>query len=185
MVDRAQRATAMTMGPRLRKLALTAHITSSVGWLGAVAGFLALALAGLTSQDVQMVRAAYLAMGLTAWLVIVPLCLAALLTGLVQSLGTNWGLFRHYWIMFKLLITALATIVLLVHMQPIGFIAAVAAERALSSAELRQVRIQLVADAGAALLALLVATTLAVYKPRGLTPYGWRKQLEQRNTYSV
>ena len=71
----------MTMRPRLRKFALTAHVTSSVGWLGAVAGFLAPAVAGLTSQDAQMVRAAYLAMDLTTWFVIVPLSLASLLTG--------------------------------------------------------------------------------------------------------
>jgi hypothetical protein len=38
----------MAMTPRLRKFALTAHVTSSVGWLGAVAAFLALAVAGLT-----------------------------------------------------------------------------------------------------------------------------------------
>ncbi|MGG1556145.1 hypothetical protein [Paenibacillus ferrarius] len=49
----------------------------------------------------------------------------------------------------------------------------------LSSSDLR-VQIQLVVAAGAALLVLLVATTLAVYKPRGLTRYGWRKQHEQR-----
>lgn len=54
------------MTPRLRKFALTAHITSSIGWLGAIAAFLALAVAGLTSQDEQAVRAAYLAMELTA-----------------------------------------------------------------------------------------------------------------------
>ena len=103
----------MTMTPRLRKFALTAHVVSSVGWLGAVAGFLALAAAGLTSQDAQMVRAAYLAMELIAWFVIVPLALASLLTGLVQSVGTTWGLFRHYWVLAKLLVTVLATIVLL------------------------------------------------------------------------
>lgn len=68
----------MTMTPRLRKFALTAHVTSSVGWLGAVAGFLALAVAGLTSQDAQMVGAAYLTMELTTWFVIVPLSLASL-----------------------------------------------------------------------------------------------------------
>jgi hypothetical protein len=108
----------MAMTPRLRKFALTAHVTSSVGWLGAVAGFLALAIAGLISPDGQLVRAAYLAMKLTAWYIIVPLSLASLLTGLVQSLGTKWGLFRHYWILAKLLINILATTGLLVHMQP-------------------------------------------------------------------
>jgi len=93
------------MTPRFRKFALTAHVTSSVAWLGAVASFLALAVAGLTSQDAQMVRAAYLAMDLTAWCVIVPLSFASPLTGLVQSLGTEWGLFRHYWVLIKFLIT--------------------------------------------------------------------------------
>ncbi len=166
------------MTPRLSKLALTAHVTSSVGWLGAVAGFLALAVAGLTSQDAQMVRAAYLAMELTGWLVIVPLSLASLLTGLVQSLGTTWGLFRHYWVLVKLLITILATILLLVHMQPVGHLARVVAETTLASGELAGLRVQLVADAGAALLALLIATTLSVYKPRGMTPYGRRKQYD-------
>ena len=170
----------MTMPPRLRKLTLTAHITASVGWLGADIGFLALAVAGLTSQDAQMVRAAYLAMGLTAWFVIVPLSLAALLTGLVQSLGTKWGLFRHYWILVKFLIAIFAATVLLIHTQPISLLAGAAAETRLSSADLRESRIQLVVAAGAGLLVLLVNTTLAVYKPRGLTPYGWRKQQEQR-----
>lgn len=168
-----------TMTPGLRKLTLTAHVTCSVGWLGAVAGFLALAVAGLTSQDAQRVRAAYLAMDLTAWFVIVPLSLASPLTGLVQSLGTAWGLFRHYRVLAKFLITVPATAVLLLHMQPIGHLARVVSETTLSGGDLRGLRIQLVANAGAALFVLLVATTLSVYKPRGMTPYGRRKQREQ------
>jgi hypothetical protein len=170
----------MTMTPRLRRLALTVHVASSVGWLGAVASFLALAVAGLTSPDAQVVCAAYLATEVTTWLVIVPLSVAALLTGLVQSLGTPWGLFRHYWVLAKLVLTLVATLLLLLHTQPIGYVAGVAAETTLSGGDLRGLRIQLVADAGAALLVLLVATALSVYKPRGMTRYGWRKQRELR-----
>jgi len=166
----------MTMSPRIRKLALTAHVTASVGWLGAVAAFLALAIAGLTSLQSQTVGAAYLATELIIWSVIVPLSLASLVTGVVSSLGTAWGLFRHYWVLAKLLLTILATTLLAFHTQPVGRVASLATERMLSSADLRQVRIQLVADAGAALLVLLVNTTLGVYKPRGMTRYGWRKQ---------
>jgi hypothetical protein len=173
----------MPMTPRVRKLALTTHVTSSVGWLGAVAAFLALAIAGLNSQDEQMVRAAYLAMHMTTWFVIVPLSFAALLTGLVQSLGTSWGLFRHHWVVAKLTLTVLATIILLVHTQPIGRVAAVAAGTMLSSTDLRQLRIQLVADAGAALMALLVATALSVYKPWGLTSYGRRHEVAARSLH--
>lgn len=126
-----------------------------------------------------MVRAAYLAMELTAWFVIVPLSLASPLTGLVQSLGTTWGLFRHYWVLTKFLITIPASIILLMHMRPIGHLARVVADATLSSGDLGGLRIQLVANAGAALLVLLVATTLSIYKPRGMTRYGRRKQREQ------
>ena len=168
------------MTPALRKFGLTAHVSSSVGWFGAVAGFLALAVSGLTSRDAQVVRAVYLAMNLIGWSVIVPLSLASLLTGLVQSLGTSWGLLRHYWVVIKLLITVFATILLLVHMQPVGHLARVVATTTLASGELAGLRIQLVADAGAALVALLVAATLSVYKPRGLTRYGRRRQRDAR-----
>jgi hypothetical protein len=170
----------MTRPPGVRKFALTAHVTSSVGWLGAVAGFLALAIAGLTCQDTETVRAAYLAMELTGWYVIVPLCLFSLLTGLVQSRGTTWGLFQHYWVLVKFLMTMIATVVLLAHMRPISHVAGVAAETTLSYDDLRGLRIQIVADAGAALLVLLVATTLSVYKPRGMTRYGRRKWRKPR-----
>src|ERR1700674_5895377 len=103
----------MTMTPRVRKFALTAHVASSVGLLGSIAAFLALAVAGLTSQDAQMVRAAYPAMELIARFVILPLAFASLLTGAIQSLGTPWGLFWHYWVLVKLLLTVFATSVLL------------------------------------------------------------------------
>jgi hypothetical protein len=169
------------MTPGARKLALTAHVTCSVGWLGAVAGFLALAIAGLESRELLVVRSAYVAMNVIGWYVIVPLCFASLVTGLIQALGTPWGLFRHYWVVGKLLIAILATIVLLVHMQPISGLGRAAAEQSLGINDFRDVRVQLVADAGAALLVLLVATILSVYKPRGLTKYGWRKQREQRD----
>lgn len=160
------------MSPGLRKLALTAHVTSSVGWLGAVIGFLALAIAGLTSADAQLVRASYVAMEVTGWFVIVPLCLASLPTGLIMSLGTEWGLLRHWWVVAKLGITLLATLLLLVHMQPVGHLAAAVAETTLRNGELAGLRLQLVADAGAAVVALVIATALSIYKPRGLTVHG-------------
>jgi hypothetical protein len=166
----------MTMTSGLRKFALTAHVTSSVGMLGSIAAFLALAVAGLTSQDVQMVRAAYPAMELIARFVIVPLVFASMLTGLIQSLGTPWGLFRHYWVLVKLLLTVVATGILLVKMELVGDAARLAAETTPSRADLRAAGIQLVVHAGGGLLVLLVPAVLSVYKPPGMTRYGWRKQ---------
>ena len=170
----------MIMPPGVRKFALTAHITFSVGWIGAVVAFLALVVAAMISRDAPMLRATWIAMELIGWHIIVPLSLASLLTGLVMSLGTPWGLFRHYWIVAKLLINILSTLILLVHMQPISHLAGIAAETTFSAGEHLQLRIQMVIASAAAVLALLVATALGVYKPRGLTPYGWRKQQERR-----
>ena len=167
------------MTPGLRKFTLTTHVTSSVGLLGAIAAFLALAIAGLSSEDSTLVRAAYLAMDMIARLVIVPLAFAALLTGIVQSLGTPWGLFRHYWVLAKLLITAVAITILLLKMKLVGYLASVTAKTALSNADLYGARIQLAIHAGGGLLVLLVPAVLSVYKPPGLTRYGARKQREQ------
>ncbi len=171
----------MTARPRLRRFLLTAHIISSVGWLGAVAVFLALSVVGLTSQDAQVVRGVYLAMEPTGWSVLVPLSLASLLTGLVQSLGTRWGLFRHWWILMKLLINVVAGIVLLLYMQTLGYLADLAAETGLSGGDLSAVRSPSpLLHAAVGMLLLLAAAALSVYKPRGMTPYGQRKQHEQR-----
>jgi hypothetical protein len=175
----------MIMTSGLRKFALTLHVTSSIGWFGAVAAFLALALAGMTNQDRELVRAAYLVMGLTTWYVIVPLCFASLLSGIVSSLFTKWGLFRYYWVLMKLVITSFATIVLLVHTQPIDRLSEIAAKTAVLGASLQNEQRLMVVASSAALLVLLVLTALSVYKPRGMTPYGWRKQDEQRQSIAT
>jgi len=161
-----------------RKLILLVHILASVGWVGAVASFLALALTGLLSTDPQMIRAAYLAMEPITRGVIVPLAFTSLTTGLLLSLGTKWGLLRHYWILIKLVINTLSLPILLLHTRIIHRVATAAAvaTTSLSSYDLHQDRIQLIIIAIAALAALLIATLLSVYKPSGLTPYGWRRQ---------
>jgi hypothetical protein len=148
--------------PRVRRLALTAHVASSVGWLGAVIAFLGLAFVGITHDDAQIVRATYLVMEPAAWFVLVPLAIASFVTGIVQGLLSRWGMFQHYWVVFKL------------YMQTFDAMADVAADE---SAGLGAVRNPSpVLHAAAALVLLLAATVLAVFKPRGLTPYGRRKQ---------
>jgi hypothetical protein len=169
----------MIMPPRLRKFALSVHLTASVGWIGAVAAYIALDVAAATSQDAQTLRAAYLAMDLTTSFVIVPLAIATLLTGLVMSLGTKWGLFRHYWTLISLLLTVFTIVVLLLETRTISYFAARAANPTTPSQELRALGNTLVHSIGG-MVVLLVNMWLNVYKPQGLTPYGWRKQAEQR-----
>ena len=168
----------MTMSSSLRKFALTTHVTSTLGWLGAIVGFLALAIAALISQDAQLVRGVYLAMQSTGCYVLVPLCVASLATGLIMSLGTSWGLFRHYWVLVKFVITILAAIILFMYTQTLDQLGALARDTTLSFDDLRNP--SPVLHSGLAVLALLVNTTLSIYKPKGVTRYGRRKQREQR-----
>jgi hypothetical protein len=176
----------MTMSPGLRKFALAAHLSFSVGWIGAVVGYLALSIAAVTSQDAHMVRAAWIAMDLTGWFAIVPLALASLLTGLVMALGTKWGLFRHYWVLISFLLTLLATVVLLLHMPDVSVLADVAREAEGAGFDGRgkhlYARLQGgdLLHPGLGLVVLLVIQVLNVYKPQGMTGYGQRKQREQR-----
>lgn len=165
----------------VRKLVLIAHVTTSVGWLGAVVGFLAINAAAMLSQDAQLVRGAYRALEWMTLYSIVPLSLASLLVGVVQSLGTPWGLFRHYWVVFKLIINVFANVILLQYTGTMSAIADVAADTTLSTADLRGLGASPLVHASGALLLLLLATVLSVFKPRGLTPYGLRKAREQRS----
>ena len=95
-------------------------------------------------------RAACLMMGITAWFVILPLAATSLVTGLVQALGTAWGLFRHYWVTIKLLLTAFATAVLLLKLTPISALAA-AAQTAVSLQEFAGLKLSLVIHAAGGL----------------------------------
>jgi hypothetical protein len=160
----------MVFSPPLRKLVLTLHVATSVGWLGAVLAFLALACIGLSATGPLTVRGAYLVMEPAAWFVLVPLSLASFATGVVQSLGTPWGLFRHYWVIFKLVLNVFATIVLLEYMKTFRVMAAAAAAPAIELAQVRNP--SPVVHSVLALLLLIVATVLAIYKPRGVTKLG-------------
>ena len=167
----------MTMTPAVRKLALSVHLISSLGWIGTVIAYLVLGITAVISPDIQMVRAAWTAMDVTGWWAIVPLALAALFTGIVMSVGTPWGLFRHYWVVISLVLTVLCTVVLLLHMPTVSAMARMAEQT--DGSDLRLLGGDLF-HPGVGLLVLLAITVLNVYKPAGLTPYGWRKQREQR-----
>lgn len=159
------------MRPSVRKVVLVAHITTSVGWLGAVLAYLVLDITAAISQDVATVRAMYVAMGQVVTLALVPLALVSVLIGLVNSLGTSWGLIRHYWVSVKFLLTVVATVVLLIEAQSVRVKASVA----LTDADPRALSSSLVHSVGGALI-LVTILALSVYKPRGVTQYGWRKQ---------
>jgi len=162
----------MLLTPAVRKLLLMVHVTASVGWIGALAVFLALALLSVLSQEHTVVSAAGIAMGAAAWLVILPLSLTAFASGVVQALGTPWGLVRNYWVVFKLLLTALATTVLVMKLAPIRYLADTSAQTTLRGDDLAGVRMSVLIHAGAGLLVLLANAALAIFKPQAVTGFG-------------
>lgn len=168
----------MVMRASQRKFVLTVHITCSVGWIGSVVAYIALGVTAATNQKIETIRAAWTAMAIIGWYGIVPLALAALLTGLVMSLGTKWGLFQHYWTLLSFTLTTFATLILLLHMPDVT--RQVVLVQSMQAQEAARLGGDLF-HAGFGLLVLLVIQWLNVYKPRGLTRYGWRKQRERRS----
>ena len=172
----------MARMPRwIRKLVLTIHVVVSVGWIGIEAGLLALGLTGLYTRDPEVLRAAYIAIGLFGGIFVVPVSIGALVTGVLLSVGTPWGLFRHYWIVAKFVVTvalvAGGIFVLNQKLQEAAVRVFGVPINTLTSADVGTLRFQIIAAVSVALLLLVAATTLSVYKPWGKTWFGRREAL--------
>ncbi|MGE3717992.1 MAG: hypothetical protein AB7G07_06310 [Bauldia sp.] len=131
-----------------------------------------MALAGLLSVDTELAEGLYMAMRVLTWGVVVPLAALSLVIGVVQSVVTPWGLFRHYWIIVKLALTIFALAVLLLQTSTIDALAVAA--RTGNLANFVGGRLSMVLHGSGGLLVLLFATVLSIYKPRGMTAYGVR-----------
>jgi hypothetical protein len=151
--------------PKTRKLVLTVHVVSSVGWLGTALVILVLVTAALVTADPELRRAAYLVLNLLDSTIVVPVGLAGLISGVLLSLTTHWGLVRHYWVAVKLVLTVVV------------FDEAVA-RTAAPGADAGQAGTELLIPGVMALLILTVATVLSTYKPWGRTPVGRRVAAE-------
>lgn len=168
----------MQMSPGIRKLMLTVHVTASVGWIGAIVAYIALNVPTYVSDDEQTVRAAYLMMEPVLRYALIPLAAVALITGIVQALGTPWGLVRHYWVTISLALTAFAFVILVLHLPAVEAMSAVAGD---PTGDVDQLGGDLLHAVGG-LVVLLVPLALNIYKPRGMTRYGWRRTQDRRTT---
>jgi len=171
------------LSPRVRKAALAAHVIASVGWLGGVVVFLLLAIAVTRSNDEQEIRGVLLAMELIGVGTLVPLSLLSFVSGLLQSFGTSWGLLRHYWVVAKLGITVVATAVLLLYVQTLRHFGVLARRSGVPVEQLQDP--SPVLHSGGALVFLVAATVLSVFKPRGLTRRGWRYAQREKTRADV
>lgn len=158
---------------RWRATILTIHIVVAVGALGTEAALLSLGLTGLVSSDPDLIRAAYVAMDVVVASVMLPLALAAVLSGLLLALGTHWGLARHYWVLAKLILTLTVATAALLMLRPAVSQAAAHAlaipldELAASGIGESAVRVTTAPAIGVAVLVVVAA--IAVVKPWGVT----------------
>ena len=166
------------MSPPVRRFALSVHLTCSVGWVGAVIAYVALGIAATRSGSPETDRSAWAAMEIIGWYVLIPLALGSWATGLVMSLATRWGLFRYYWVLFAFVLTTVATVILVMHMPDVSSVAD--AVQTASPDDLDQYGGDLF-HAVLALVLLLVIQVLNLYKPPGMTRYGWRKNRDERS----
>jgi hypothetical protein len=172
----------MRMSPSVRRAALALHVISSVGWIGAAAAYLVLGITAALTEQPLTVRAAWIGMELLGWQALVPLGCLALLTGLLMSVGTQWGLVRHYWVLIALVLTTIALAVLIFHMPAVT----AAADLARTSDD--RVVTELGGDVlhpALGLVVLIVIAILNIIKPRGMTRYGQKRAQERADRTAV
>ncbi|NRQ40581.1 hypothetical protein HII36_53560 [Nonomuraea sp. NN258] len=148
-----------------RKAVVLAHVIASVGWLGMTVVLVVLTVAALGLTDPDLLRAAYGFQRLLVGTVIIPSAITTIVTGLVLSLMTPWGLVRHWWPLVKLVATV-GTIALTVSHSP-GAVAYVIEHAATVDAAYRGVQRELVALAVLHPVALGLVTWVSFYKPWG------------------
>lgn len=170
----------MLLSPRVRKAGLVLHVATSVGSIGSVAAFLALAGTGLVTSETELLSGVYPSLDLITSTVIVPLLGSALLLGVIQALFTPWGLLDHWWVAAKLIVTIAILAVLLVQLPGMAKLADASDAGLPLSPELKQIQLSVVVHSAAGLIVLLIPLLLSIYKPGGLTVFG-RRKAEQRH----
>ncbi|MEV6108931.1 DUF2269 domain-containing protein [Streptomyces sp. NPDC051940] len=160
----------MQLTRRPRRAALVVHVVVSVGWLGLSLGLLALSIAGYTSGSAAVAEASYRSMKVfTDWLIL-PIAFTTLLSGVLLSLGTVWGLARHRWVWIKFWLTLIATTATVFSLRP--------AVNSAASDAIARVPVEAGQDLlfapSVSLSIYLFCTVVSVLKPWGLTRRGRR-----------
>ncbi|MFJ9414985.1 DUF2269 domain-containing protein [Streptomyces sp. NPDC101227] len=152
-----------------RRALLVVHVAVSVGWLGLTLGLLALSITGYTTASPDLAAVAYRAMKIFGDWLILPVALISLVSGLMLSLGTRWGLARHRWVYIKFWLTLITVLLSAFSLRPgIDHLAAQAA------AGNPTPDIGLLVAPSVATATYVFITAISVLKPWGPTKRGGR-----------
>lgn len=103
---------------RQRQAVLVLHIVSAVGWIGVDLALIPLVLTGLTTDDGPTAAAAYRAAAILVPWTVPALSLLIVTTGVLLGIGTKWGLTRYWWVLAKLGISVVLTVLVFVALLP-------------------------------------------------------------------
>ncbi len=154
------------MRPRTRKGVLVAHIVAAGAWIGLDVMLGVLVFTPLLTSDAAVAALCYQVLPLLLWPILLS-GLTCLVTGVVLGAGTHHGLVRYWWVLVKLVLNVVLTLLVLVLLRP-GLDEAAAVGRQLAtgaavSADLSNLVFPPIVSG----TSLVVATVLAVYKPWG------------------
>ncbi|MFG2740777.1 DUF2269 domain-containing protein [Streptomyces chartreusis] len=163
-------ASAKRLSRPARRAVLVVHVVASASWVGLTLGLLALGITAAGTGSAVTVEASVRAMKLFADWLLLPVAFLTLVSGLVLSLGTQWGLARHRWVYVKFWLTLATTTATVFALRP-GVNSAVAAVAAGGP----------LPDSGDVMMGPIVSlsayvfmTVISVLKPWGPTKRGRR-----------
>lgn len=157
------------MPRKVRRLTVVLHVLFSAAWIGLTLGILALGIRAYTSQDPGVVAFAYRAGDVFGEWLLVPVALATLITGLALSVGTQWGLVRHKWVLVKFVLTVITVLLVAFSMAP-GL--SENADRAVAGTAVADIDMWIAPLVGTTTYAFMYV--ISVLKPWGLTLWGRR-----------
>jgi hypothetical protein len=170
--------------PATFKLLLTTHVIVSVGWLGVVIAKIVLKIIAMTTSDPASFDALVFAAGRLSF-AFPPLAIATIVTGVLLSIGTKWGLIQHYWVATKIVLT-FGVIITAVQLgtripQPRSQVVDNSRFLGLPASPMALLFALTIAH----LVMLMIATILSTHKPWGKTWFGRRKAVQPQRGRAI
>jgi hypothetical protein len=173
--NRATPTTPWRLRPAARKAVLVLHIVAGIGWMGVDIALLVLLISARTTNDAALVVSGFNAIGMIVPMAVPPLSLGILVTGIILGLGTRWGLVRYWWVLVKLLLSLIMTVLVFVSLVPavssMTILSATTVSADAVRASLGTLPTMLLFPPIVSFLMLGVAAILSIFKPWQRTPW--------------
>jgi hypothetical protein len=165
--------------PVARKAVMVLHAICGIGWMGVDIAVFVLLMTARTTNDPALAISGFNAIRMIVPIAVPPLSLGILVTGLMLGLGTRWGLLRYWWVLIKLILSLIMTVLVFVSLVPGVTSIAVLSATNLSAnavrASLGSLPNQLMFPPIVSFLMLGVAAVLSIFRPWRRTPWSrWR-----------